>query len=187
MTDILLTLHPIPDRVDGLLRRAGAQPRLRAHLELVHDVAARLLDGIAARWPGAAVDGPAVLFGAATHDLGKVRHPEELTGPGHRHEEAGHLLLLELGVDPRDARFARTHASWTLPGISLEELLVSLADQVWRGSRRADLEDLVTARLAEAGGLARWEVFLALDDLLTDLGADADRRLAHQNAFATVG
>ncbi|MFJ1705156.1 HD domain-containing protein [Kitasatospora sp. NPDC088346] len=183
MTDGVLDLRPIPERASDLLARAGAQPRLRAHLELVHDVAVRLLDGIGAHWPQLVLDRPGVLFGAATHDIGKVRHPEELTGPGHAHEEAGYRLLLELGVPEGEARYARTHASWTLPGIGLEELLVSLADQVWKNSRRPDLEDLVVSRLAVACGREPWEVFLPLDDLLAALGADADRRLAHQSAF----
>ncbi|MEV4613617.1 HD domain-containing protein [Kitasatospora sp. NPDC049258] len=187
MADTLLTLRPLPGRALELLDAVGAPPRLRAHLELVHEVAARLVAGIGGRWPQVPVDAASVLFGAATHDIGKVRHPEELSTPGHRHEEAGYRLLLDLGVPEPDARPARTHASWTLPGISLEELLVSLADKVWRNSRRPDLEDLVTTRLAEACGGPRWEVFLALDDLLGTLGAGADRRLAHQARFPVQG
>ncbi|WP_371501323.1 HD domain-containing protein [Kitasatospora sp. NBC_00374] len=187
MTDSAPVVFPIPERAAELLMLVGAQPRLRAHLELVHDVAVRLLDGIGAHWPQVVLDRAGLLFGAATHDLGKVRHPEELTGPGHAHEEAGYRLLLELGVPERDARYARTHASWMLPGISLEELMVSLADKVWKNSRRPDLEDLVVARLAEACGREPWEVFLPLDDLLGALGADADRRLAHQSAFGLTG
>ncbi|GAA2830495.1 HD domain-containing protein [Kitasatospora paracochleata] len=187
MTDRQQRIRPLPERAHELLAAVDAPPRLRAHLELVHDVAAQLLDGLAARWPQLAVDGEAVRFGAATHDIGKVRHPEELTGPGHAHEPAGADLLGELGVPPHDARFARTHASWHLPGISTEELLVSLADKIWKNRRQTDLEDLVVARLAAASGEPSWEVFLALDDLLGRLGEDADRRLAHQAAFPVVG
>ncbi|MER8184271.1 HD domain-containing protein [Kitasatospora sp. NPDC094015] len=182
MTDRLLTLRPMPGRALELLDAVGAPPRLRAHLELVHDVADRLLDGIATHWPAVAVDRTKVLFGAAVHDIGKVRHPEELSAPGHLHEEAGYHLLLDLGVPEPDARPARTHASWNLPGITLEELLVSLADKIWKNSRRPDLEDLVTTHLATACGSPRWEVFLTLDDLLTPLGATADHRLTHQSA-----
>ena len=52
-----------------------------------------------------------MLFGAATHDIGKTPHPAELSGPGSAHEEAGRELLLSLGGSPRLARFAATHAS----------------------------------------------------------------------------
>ncbi|MET9958451.1 hypothetical protein ABZ128_05075 [Streptomyces sp. NPDC006326] len=37
--------------------------------------------------------------------------------------------------------------------------------------------------LAGATGREPWEEYLALDDLLARLGADADRRLAFQSAF----
>jgi hypothetical protein len=36
--------------------------------------------------------------------------------------------------------------------------------------------------LAEAGGRTRWEVFLALDDVLESIGTDSDRRLGFQAA-----
>jgi hypothetical protein len=79
-------------------------------------------------------DRAAVLFGAATHDIGKIVHVAELSGPGSRHEAEGQQLLLAAGVEPRLARFAATHASWH-PGIETEDLLVSLADKVWKAKR----------------------------------------------------
>jgi len=39
--------------------------------------------------PALSFDADAVAFGAATHDIGKARHLEELTVPGVRHEAAG--------------------------------------------------------------------------------------------------
>ncbi|MEV6210933.1 HD domain-containing protein [Kitasatospora sp. NPDC051914] len=170
----------LPADAAALLEELGAPPRLVAHLRLVHDVALRLL----AEWGEVlGADAEEVRYGAATHDIGKVLHPEELSAPGSLHEEAGRALLLARGVPPGRARFAGTHASWTLPGISTEELLVSLADKVWKGRRQADLEDLVTERLAAARGVPRWEAFLELDDLLAALAQDADARLAHQASF----
>ena len=47
-----------------------------------------------------------MLFGAATHDVGKVLQPSELSGPGSAHEPAGHALLLAHGVPERLARIA---------------------------------------------------------------------------------
>ncbi|MGI5506645.1 phosphohydrolase [Lentzea sp. CA-135723] len=110
-------------------------------------------------------------------------HPNELSGPGHDHEPAGHALLRARGVEERLSRFAGTHASWTADGITLEELLVSLADKVWKAKRVPDLEQLVTGHLAQASGQEPWEVFLALDDELDRIAAGADARLAYQSSY----
>ncbi|MFI7498391.1 HDIG domain-containing metalloprotein [Streptomyces sp. NPDC049687] len=175
-------LRPLPGEVAELLADIGAPPRLVAHLRAVHEVAAQLVEWVGAHCPGLAVDRDAVLFGAATHDVGKVVHPGELSGPGAQHEEAGLELLLARGVAPERARFARSHASWHAPGVGVDDLLVSLADKVWKNKRVADLEDLVVAELSRAAGRPLWEEFLALDELLTSVGEGADRRLAWQAA-----
>lgn len=175
-------LRPLPERAVALLRSLDTPPRLAAHLRLVHDVAYELADWTERRYPELSFDRAAVLFGAATHDIGKTAHTGELSGPGSAHEEAGRRLLLERGVEPEWARFAATHAAWTEPGTGIEDLLVSLADKVWKDKRVRELEDLVVGRLAEVSGRPVWEEFLALDDLLDRLGADADRRLAFQAA-----
>ncbi|MFD8479232.1 HD domain-containing protein [Kitasatospora sp. NPDC059673] len=178
-----LRLCPLPDEVALLLAELAAPPRLVAHLRLVHDVAVRLVDGSAALWPGLEFDRAAVLFGAATHDVGKAVHRAELSGPGSAHEAAGRELLLAAGVAPQLARFAAGHASWG-PHSGVEDLLVSLADKVWKNKRVPDLEDLLVGAVVRAGGGERWEVFLALDELLTAIGDGAEERLAYQALFA---
>ncbi|KPI33070.1 metal-dependent phosphohydrolase HD sub domain-containing protein [Actinobacteria bacterium OV450] len=180
-------LLPLPDRVAELLSELGSPPRLAAHLRAVHDVAHRLVDWLERDYRLVVFDREAVLFGAATHDVGKTLHVAELSGPGAAHEEAGRTILLGRGVGPELARFAATHASWADPGVGLEDLLVSLADKVWKNKRVPGLEDLVVARLAEATGRAAWEEFLALDEVLSDIGAGADERLAFQAAFPIDG
>ncbi|MFD9570176.1 HD domain-containing protein [Streptomyces sp. NPDC059982] len=180
-------LRPLPDPVPHLLRTLAAPPRLAAHLRAVHDVAHRLADWAAARCPALAFDREAVLFGAATHDIGKVLHPAELSGPGSAHEPAGRDLLLAHGFPPRLARFAATHAGWADPAVTVEDLLVSTADKVWKGKRVADLEDRLTARLAVASGTEPWAAFLALDDALTALADGAPARLAFQSAYPATG
>ncbi|MFI9385063.1 HD domain-containing protein [Kutzneria sp. NPDC052558] len=169
-------LRPLPSRATELLTTLNAPPRLAAHLRAVHDVAWQLADWCADRL---ALDRAAVLFGAATHDIGKVMHTEELSGPGHRHELAGRDLLLAQGIEPELARFAASHALWTAPGITAEELVVSLADKIWKAKRVPDLEQLIVARL----GGEPWAAFMALDDELTRIAADADRRLAFQASY----
>ncbi|MCQ9184437.1 HD domain-containing protein [Streptomyces sp. IBSBF 2953] len=180
-------LRPLPEEVAALLAEIGAPPRLVAHLRAVHDVAARLLDRFGRRDPAPPVDRWAVLFGAATHDIGKTLYPDELSGPGSRHEEAGRDLLLAHGVSPGLARFAATHASWGIPDAGLEDLLVSLADKVWKNKRVADLEDLVVAELSRVSGRPVWQEFLDLDEFLTALGEEADLRLAWQAAHPVHG
>ncbi|MFD3439651.1 HD domain-containing protein [Streptomyces sp. NPDC058685] len=176
-------LRPLPPVVTELLRSLGAPPRLAAHLRAVHDVAVDLTDWVRDRYPDLAVDRDAVLFGAATHDVGKTLHPEELAGPGSAHEAAGRDLLLDRGFEPALARFAATHASWDDPAVTIEDLLVSAADKVWKDKRVPELEDKLVRALAGATGREPWEEYLALDDVLSGLGADAGRRLTFQSAF----
>ncbi|MFI9330169.1 HD domain-containing protein [Kitasatospora sp. NPDC052868] len=176
-------LPPLPDRVAEILSELGSPPRLAAHLRAVHDVAHQLLDWMEQSHPAVALDREAVLFGAATHDVGKTVHVAELSGPGAAHEEAGRTLLLGQGVSPQLARFAATHATWTGPQVGLEDLLVSLADKIWKNKRVPDLEDLVVARLSESTGRPLWEEFIALDEVLTRIGNGADERLAFQASF----
>ncbi|MFE5091496.1 phosphohydrolase [Streptomyces sp. NPDC056638] len=174
---------PLPDRVAELLSELGSPPRLAAHLRAVHDVAHQLVDWVEQRYPAVVFDREAVLFGAATHDVGKTVHLAELSGPGSAHEEAGQALLLDHGISPELARFAATHASWVDARVGLDDLLVSLADKIWKNKRVPDLEDIVVDRLAEATGRAAWEEFIALDGVLADIGDAADERLAFQASF----
>ncbi|MET7399526.1 HD domain-containing protein [Dactylosporangium sp. NPDC005572] len=175
--------RPLPATVEDLLRAEHAPPRLAAHLRQVHDVACDLLDRLAEEVPELDVDRPAVAFGAATHDIGKARHPEELTGPGSRHEATGERLLLSYGVPADLARFAAVHGDWDRPDATVEELLVTVADKVWKGRREPDLEQRVTIAVAAATGREPWDAFLLLDDLLTHLAERADERLAFQAAY----
>src|SRR5688572_10699758 len=175
-------VRPLPSTAAELLDALDAPPRLAAHLRAVHHVAHDLTDRLAL--PS---DRTAVLFGAATHDIGKVRHVEELSRPGHQHEPAGEEILLQYGVPTELARFAATHASWREPDRSIEELLVSLADTVWKGQRITALEQRVLDHLVAATRLDEWDAFLRLDDVLARAAADADRLLAFQFSHPISG
>ncbi|SFG84588.1 HD domain-containing protein [Amycolatopsis regifaucium] len=179
-------LRPLPDEVVGLLEKLAAPPRLAAHLRAVHDVACSLADWLEKQHPELPFDREAALFGAATHDIGKTSHLEELSGPGSAHEQAGYELLLSQGIDEERARFARTHASWGAD-VGVEDLLVSTADKVWKAKRVNDLEQLLVDRLAVASGQPTWEVFMALDDVLDRIAAAADGRLAFQSRHPVAG
>jgi HD domain len=171
----------LPPEVEKLLEEIHAPPRLVAHLEIVHEVAGELTALLMARWPTLSFDRNAVLFGAAIHDLGKALHPAELFGPGRRHEVDGPALLERHGIPPELARFARTHGE-RHPDLALEDLLVALADVVWKGKREENLESLVTARIAALVHLHQWEVFSVLDEMLSKIAANGERRLAMQMA-----
>ena len=176
-------LRPLPVAAADLLVRLNAPPRLAAHLRAVHDVAAQLLDWLATRYPAVAVDAETVLLGSALHDVGKVVHRGELSGPGSAHEEAGYQVLRDHGVAEAVARIARDHADWQRGEVPVESLLVSLADKVWKDKRVVELEHLVVERIAVASGAAPWSVFGELDDVLTAIGGRAPERLAYQNRY----
>ncbi|MFE3458049.1 HD domain-containing protein [Nocardiopsis aegyptia] len=182
-----LVLEPLPEAGARVLAECGAPPRLVAHGRLVHDVAVRLLDWLGRHHPGLEVDTGAVRFGAAVHDIGKTVHPEELSAPGYRHERAGERLLLDRGTSPHLARFCATHGDWADADRALEDLLVSLADKVWKGARNEELELRVVRWIADTEGLPAWEVFAALDDALQELADGADRRLAEQARHPVTG
>jgi hypothetical protein len=152
------------------------------HLTLVHAVAIELLDALTASFLGMVVDRDTVLFGAATHDLGKTLHPEELTGPGDLHERDGPDLLIKHGVPPQLARFATTHARWRDVD-DLEDLLVSLSDSLWYGRRCVELESKVVATLAAATGEDRWASWSRLDAVCEQIASRGEARLAWQEAI----
>lgn len=176
-------LRPLPAPATELLLKLDCPPRLAVHLRIVHDVATEVANWMREHYPTLAFDRQAVLFGAATHDIGKTVHVGELTKSGKSHEEDGPALLVSLGVRADLARFAGTHSSWSAPGTTVEDLLVALADKSWKNKRIAELEDLVIERLAQVSGREKWAEFLALDGLLSRIGKDADRRIALQTSF----
>lgn len=172
--------RPIPTRVQQLCEKLEAPARLLAHLTLVHDAAVEIVDGLRQQFPTLNFDTDAVLFGAASHDLGKVLHLHELTGPGNCHEVDGAGLLAANGVSPELARFARTHGAWSRESLPLPDLLVALADCVWKGQRLEALEIQVVSRIAANTGMEEWEVFDKLDGLLDEIARHGEERLAWQ-------
>lgn len=175
--------QPLPEDVQVLCSKLDAPPRLMAHLRLVHDTAVDLLKGLDASFPGLPIDCHAVLFGAASHDLGKMLHLDELSMAGNRHEQDGPELLERHGICPSLARFARTHAAWERDNLPLDDLLVATADTIWKGTRLEGLENMLVQRIAHASGKDAWEVFVAFDDLLTRIASAGDDRLAWQRQF----
>ncbi len=159
-------------RAGRILEQVGAPLWLRRHGALVAEAAQLLVDGVGvegldARW---------VLLGAWLHDVGKVEHPGELSGPGKAHEVAGRRLLLELGVEEKVADVCVSHGRWQ--GVEgLEPLLVVLADKLWKGKRVSALEEKVIDGVALRLGVSRWAVWERLMALFDGVAADGDGRL----------
>jgi putative nucleotidyltransferase with HDIG domain len=170
---------PLPEAAQRLLRELDASPRLIAHLTVVHDMARALAQAFDSAWPALPYDRNVVFLGAALHDIGKVVHPAELTAPGSMHEASGEELLLSHGFAHPVARIARAHGQWdTLASPPIEDLLVALADAVWKGQRNESLERVVVSVVSAACGEEVWTVYLKLDDALSRLAEGAEERLA---------
>lgn len=167
----------IKDKDDAfrLLSELGAPARLLAHVALVSEAADILIDQCADL--GVDIDGELVRIGAVMHDVGKIRHPGELQGPGHEHEPAGQRMLLDRGVRPEIARFCLSHARWRTMECSLEELLVALSDALWKGERSGDLELRVIDLIARKTRKERWDIFTDLDNCFESIAADGQARL----------
>ncbi|WP_051697385.1 hypothetical protein [Thioclava indica] len=63
-------------------------------------------------------------------------------------------------------------------GASFEELLIALADTLWKGSREADLELQIIDGVAARLQADRWDLFEALDGLFEEIAAEGDERLS---------
>jgi hypothetical protein len=163
------------DDARTLLRKLGAPERLVRHTELVEEAAGIVLRELTRL--GVAVDEHFVRLGVVFHDAGKIEHPSELAQPGHEHEPEGERLLLRAGVDPAVARSCLSHARWPEMTTSFEELLVALADTLWKGKRNADLEKAVVTRAASVAGKSFWDLFVPLDTCFEHVAASGAERL----------
>ena len=175
----------LPDEVECIFSELSVPPRLYVHSLLVYDVANKLIEAITGTWNNLNIDENLVFFGAAIHDIGKCIHTNELSEKGHKHEQEGTSLLISLGVPEEKAKFAASHATWSEKS-TIEELCVSLADKIWKGSRIHDLEDLLIEKIATETKMEHWRIFSLLDSIIEDITRDADERLSFQNNFSTI-
>lgn len=89
----------------------------------------------------------------------------ELDAPGKAHEEIGKTLILEHGIEPQLARFAKSQGYRPEdPRLELADLLVILADKSWKGKRVQELEERIARELAKATGSDFWAVHMQLSD-----------------------
>lgn len=167
-----------PSTVDAareVLIRLGAPPRLLQHVKLVGEAGELILKKMAEL--GVDVNADFVRVGIVLHDAGKVLVPLELDGPGAAHEPAGQRILVENGVSAELARVCLSHARWATMEVSLEELLVALADKLWKGVRNSKLEQLVIDGAAARTQRDRWELLIELDTRFEEVAASGPDRL----------
>ena len=133
---------------------------------------------------GAPIDQEFAVVGALLHDAGKIVCTSELSHSGQSHTEVGDNLLVESGVPPELARFCVSHKFWDFKGVSTEELVVALADRLWKGKRNERLESRIVERVARTSSRELLSVFLALDPVLEKIADEAPERLEVARGYA---
>ena len=166
--------HPTPEAAFQLLNDLDAPPRLFRHAEVVHETALKILNCL--NLPDNQIDSERIQIGAILHDVGKIAHPEELHQPGHRHEQAGRDLLLAQGVAVEIADLCVTHAQWQ-SATTLEALIVSLADKLWKGTRIAEMEETILHQIADMQGEGFWTLYATVEPCFEAIAEDALERL----------
>lgn len=145
-----------------------------------------MLDALEKRFAlSSVIDFDHVLWGAATHDIGKMLAPSEMSHPGHDHEQIGESYMLSQGISPALARFARTHGVGDVTSLALEDILVVVADKVWKGQRHEAAEQRLTELISAHASLPAWAVYQKVDSLFERLTRDGHARLEHQSLFST--
>jgi hypothetical protein len=162
------------------LQHLGASSKLIFHVMLVGEAADFLITKL--QQLRVAFDKSFVHLGVAFHDTGKILHPDELVAKGNNHEADGEKLLISNGIHPNLARCCRSHGQWQTMECSLEELLVALADNLWKGKRNNQLEDIVIKKLATKCRKDYWELFLEMDSCFEIITAEGDLRLLRSQA-----
>ncbi len=176
-----LKIESLPAEVINLLEILNAPTRLRRHLSIVHSTALELIKAFQENWLALDMDTNAILFGAATHDIGKIIITKELYSKGNLHEAVGYNLLLEQGFSPYLSRFAKTHGNWNSESSTLEDLLVTLSDKIWKGKRINELEEQISLIISQQLSLDFWETYQKLNLMLERISLSADEKLAWQN------
>ena len=67
--------------------------------------------------------------------------------------------------------------------VSLEELLIALADKLWKGVRNQELEELVISRVSDILRQDRWELFVTLDSVFEQIASRGNERLVRSQVL----
>lgn len=176
-----LDIIDLPNKINALIEELDSPERLKKHLQIVYSTAHRLVTLIKQEWVSIAINEQLILFGAGTHDIGKTEIKIELFESGKEHEIVGKQILLKKGFSEEEARFAFTHGNWQKENLTLEDLLVSLADKIWKGKRIQELEEKVGLLISENIKTDYWVIYEKLDKIIEQISVGADKRLLWQN------
>ena len=175
-----MELQDLPQDIMNLLEKHQAPTRLIKHLMIVHNVGDKLIRFLEKEFPRFQYNKTLVLFGAASHDIGKCIVKNELYNPGKLHENIGEQLLLSKGYSPEKARFARTHGDWKNPVNTIEDLLVCLSDKIWKGKRIPELEGQIRNEIIYQLKLDYWDVYFELDAFIEEICLQSSAYLVYQ-------
>lgn len=167
-----------PNEAYAFLIQLGATPRLISHLMLVGEAAEELI--VFFNSIGLRFDANFVRLGVSIHDAGKIIHKNELVEKGNLHEPAGEKLLLKNGIDTKLARICLSHARFDEMDCSIEELIIALADKLWKGKRVDFLEKLVIEKITESVKGDKWDLYIKLDSCFESIALNGDNRLKKQ-------
>lgn len=164
-------------RIDAynFLNSIEAPDHLVSHVKLVGEAADLLIQKCEEL--GLALDFEFIRVGVAIHDIGKIVHFNEMSGPGSDHEPEGEKILLEKGISPKLARVCMSHARWQEMECSIEELLIALSDKLWKGKRVEALELKVVGHIASLLNVGRWDIFSDLDLQFEEIASGGHERL----------
>lgn len=158
-----------------LLNELGAPEHLKTHVRLVGEAADLLI--IKLNQLKLKLDYELIRVGVAIHDIGKIKHPNEMSGSGSEHEPTGQKMLIDLGVESKIARCCLSHAQFSTMECSIEELIIALSDKLWKGKRVEALELRVIDNIARLLGKDRWDIFSELDEQFEFIANCGDERL----------
>ena len=176
-----MKIPELPVEINNILDKYRAPERLVRHLRIVLSVASFLLKEFKTEWNLLSLNEELILFGAATHDIGKVIEEQELYHPGKKHELAGMKLLIENGFRIECSRFANSHANWNQEENEIEDLIITLADKIWKGKRIFELEEELTKRISNQLSENYWEIHQKLDEIIEKVVVNAQERINWQN------
>ena len=161
-------------------RSADFPARLVEHHRIVSEVAGSLAETLSSI--GLEIDAERAELMASIHDVGKSVATDELSGAGSTHEEIGVGVAEDFGLPPSVSKICRSHSSKTTNGMDIEEIVVRLADKLWKGKRDSEFEQQAVSFFAEHLGKDDWEVFMEVDKLFEAVAESGHQRLENTRA-----
>ena len=170
-------LIELPEIINTLLEEFEAPKRLKRHLQLVTKVADTITKEVTIHFQNLIINKNEVIFGAASHDIGKLLIQKELFEKGKKHEQAGFDFLIQHGFSKDLARFTKTHGQKDFNDLPLEDLLVILSDKIWKGKRVNELEEIIVDNISKKTQIEYWKIFTKMDNIISSISQTSEARL----------